>query len=155
MNPKKPSGAQLYQILWRTERALAERGSQVLADMALGGWTEYAVLEILHDQGSLPINTIGRQVLLTSGSITAAIDRLERREWVRRQPGKHDRRVVEAHLTPAGRKIFREARAGHEQALETAAASLSTAERLQLLNLLHKLNARVDSLREEATAEAV
>lgn len=36
------------------------------------------VLEALLHKGPLPVNALGEKVLLTSGSITTAVDRLER-----------------------------------------------------------------------------
>jgi MarR family 2-MHQ and catechol resistance regulon transcriptional repressor len=51
--------------------------------LGLGG-SDFAVLEVLLHKGPEPVNIIGKKVLLTSGSITAAVDRLESRKLVRR-----------------------------------------------------------------------
>jgi len=42
-------------------------------------------LEALLHKGPLPVNEIGKKVLLTSGSITVAVDRLETKGLVERQ----------------------------------------------------------------------
>lgn len=39
--------------------------------------SEFTIIEVLLHRGSLPINAIGEKVLLTSGSMTAAINHLE------------------------------------------------------------------------------
>ena len=54
--------------------------------------SDFAVLEALLHKGPLPVNEIGKKILLTSGSITAAIDRLEDKEFVERRAHGTDRR---------------------------------------------------------------
>ena len=48
------------------------------------GKSDFAIMEVLLHKGPLPIKTIGEKVLLTSGSMTAAVNRLEKKEFVRR-----------------------------------------------------------------------
>jgi len=51
-----------------------------------GNWrSDFAVLEALLHKGPLPVNEIGKKVLLTSGSMTVAVDRLEQRRLVERR----------------------------------------------------------------------
>ena len=86
----------------------------------------------------MPVNTIGPKVWLTPGSISVAVDRLEKTALVKRK-NTDDRRVRLVELTAKGRaliiKIFRE----HAAAMEEAAGALSKEERLLLLRLLKKL----------------
>jgi len=55
--------------------------------------SDFAVLEALLHKGPLPVNEIGKKILLTSGSITVAIDRLEKRGLVERRAHGTDRRA--------------------------------------------------------------
>ena len=48
------------------------------------------------------VNEIGKKIGLTSGSMTIAVDRLEKRELVERRSDKEDRRARVVHLTPTG-----------------------------------------------------
>jgi len=48
------------------------------------------------------VNTIGAKIRLTSGSITAAVDRLERKGMVERRNDPADRRARIVHLTVPG-----------------------------------------------------
>ena len=73
------------------------------------GLSVFAVLEILLHKGPLPVNVIGKKVLLTSGSITPAIDRLESRKLVRRASDPKDRRSRIVALTRAGRHLSEKA----------------------------------------------
>ena len=58
------------------------------------GFTEFAVLEVLYHKGAQPIGEIGSRILLTSGSMTYVIDKLEQRGLLRRAPSATDRRRV-------------------------------------------------------------
>src|SRR5207237_8220065 len=68
--------------------------------------SDFAVLEALLHKGPLPVNEIGKKVLLTSGSITVAVDRLETKGFVERRAHGTDRRARIVHLTKAGRKMI-------------------------------------------------
>jgi MarR family 2-MHQ and catechol resistance regulon transcriptional repressor len=101
--------------------------------------SDFAVLEILLHKGPLPVNTIGSTLLLTSGSISTAIDRLQKRKLVRRLPDESDRRVTHVHLTPSGRRLIEKAYAGHSSNLERSLSSLSQPEKNRLALLLKKV----------------
>lgn len=146
MNVEKATGPLLYQEVWRAYRALADHNQLRLRELELGGLTEFAVLECLFKDGPQPVNTIGRRVMLTSGSITAAVDRLEKHGWVRRAASSPDRRVVEVHLTPSGRKTAREASKRHGSAIDEICEELTATERNQLLQMLRRLSGRVEAL---------
>jgi len=56
------------------------------------------VLNLL-EHGPLTPREIGERVGLTSGSVTALIDRLERAGFVERRPSERDRRSIEVGIT--------------------------------------------------------
>ncbi len=132
------SGVHLWLILMKAYRTLAQLDAGSIAASGLG-LSDFAVLEILLHKGPLPVNTIGRQVMLTSGSITTAVDRLEEKRLVRRQACPNDRRVTYVTLTPTGRKLIRRVFKVHADRLETVFEPLSAAERSTLALLLKKL----------------
>jgi MarR family 2-MHQ and catechol resistance regulon transcriptional repressor len=102
--------------------------------------SDFAVLEALLHKGPLPVNEIGRKVLLTSGSITVAIDRLETKGLVERRAHGTDRRARIVHLTREGRKLITRIYADHAADMEKlAAASLSKSERKTLIGLLKQI----------------
>src|SRR3977135_3861134 len=99
--------------------------------------SDFAVLEALLHKGALPINEIGKKVLLTSGSITVAVDRLETKGLVERRAHRTDRRARVVHLTKEGRKLIARAYADHAADLEQLMSkSLTTRERVTLISLL-------------------
>jgi MarR family transcriptional regulator, 2-MHQ and catechol-resistance regulon repressor len=125
------SGVHLWLILMKCYHALREVDARSISDTGLG-LTDFAVLEMLLHKGPLPVNTIGRKIMLTSGSITTAIDRLEKKRFVRRQACPNDRRVTFVQLTPAGRKLIEKIFKVHAAHLEKAFEPLSEQERAAL-----------------------
>ena len=145
--PTNTSGIHLWLILMKAYRALAQVDARSIASSGLG-LSDFAVLEILLHKGPLPVNTIGRNVMLTSGSITTAIDRLEKKRFVRRQACPKDRRVTFVTLTATGRTLIRRVFSAHASRLETVFEPLSTTERSALATLLKKLGKHSESLLE-------
>jgi MarR family 2-MHQ and catechol resistance regulon transcriptional repressor len=132
------SGIHLWLILLKTHAALRAHAEAQVHSMHLG-FSEFAVLEVLLHKGPLPINAIGARVRLTSGSITAAVDRLEAQELVERCSHATDRRARVVHLTAAGRQLAETAFEGHRAAMERATAILTPEERAQAASLLKKV----------------
>jgi MarR family 2-MHQ and catechol resistance regulon transcriptional repressor len=145
--PTNTSGIHLWLILMKAYRALAQVDARSIASSGLG-ISDFAVLEILLHKGPLPVNAIGRNVMLTSGSITTAIDRLERKRLVRRQACPNDRRVTFVTLTTTGRTLIRHVFSAHASKLETVFEPLSAGERSALATLLKKLGKHSESLLE-------
>ena len=133
------SGVHVWLVLTKAFHALAALAEESLHLSRAGlGDSDFRVLEVLLHKGPLPVNTIGPKVWLTPGSISVAVDRLEKTALVKRK-NTEDRRVRLVELTPKGRalitKIFRD----HAAAMEQAAGVLSKEERRMLLRLLKKL----------------
>jgi MarR family transcriptional regulator, 2-MHQ and catechol-resistance regulon repressor len=143
--PTDTSGAHLWLILMKAYRVLAQLDAESIAAAGLG-LSDFAVLEILLHKGPLPVNTIGRQVMLTSGSISTAIDRLEKKGLVVRQACPDDRRVTYVTLTTIGRSLIRRVFKVHATRLEALFEPLSTAERSTLAMLLKQLGKHGESL---------
>jgi MarR family 2-MHQ and catechol resistance regulon transcriptional repressor len=133
------SGVHVWLVLGKAFRALATRAE---ASLNLGGTSlgdsDFRVLEVLLHKGPLPVNTIGPKVWLTPGSISVAVDRLEKKALVKRR-NTDDRRVRLVELTAKGRALITKTFREHAAAMEEAASVLSTEERLMLLRLLKKL----------------
>src|SRR5258708_4576710 len=138
------SGVHVRLVLWKAERAMEAVDRRSIEKLGLG-LSDFAVLEMLLHKGPQPVNTIGTKVLLTSGSITAAVDRLEARGLVRRGNDPKDRRARIVHLTRAGRKLIACAFGEHSRRMEEAVGVLSVAERATLVRLLKKLGKSLDA----------
>ena len=136
---KGGSGVHVFLVLWKAARAVEAYAEHSIAELEMCG-SDFAVLEALLHKGPLPINEIGKKVLLTSGSITVAVDRLESRALVERRASGTDRRTKIVHLTKEGRKLIARVYADHAADMEQlVSASLSKAERETLIRLLKKV----------------
>jgi MarR family 2-MHQ and catechol resistance regulon transcriptional repressor len=133
------SGVHVWLVLGKAFRALAAHAEESLnlSRAGLGG-SDFRVLEVLLHKGPLPVNTIGPKVWLTPGSISVAVDRLEKKALVKRK-NTGDRRVRLVELTAKGRAVITKTFREHAAAMEEASGVLSKEERLMLLRLLKKL----------------
>src|SRR5258708_4749328 len=129
------SGVHVFLVLWKAAHAVQAYAEKSILKVEMCG-SDFAVLEALLHKGSLPVNEIGKKVLLTSGSITVVIDRLETRGLVERRAHGTDRRARIVHLTQEGRKLITRAYAEHAADMERlASASLTQQERKTLIHL--------------------
>jgi MarR family 2-MHQ and catechol resistance regulon transcriptional repressor len=140
---KAASGAHLWLVLWKATRALEAVARHDVERLGIC-LSDFAVLEALLHKGPLPVNALGAKVLLTSGSMTAAVDRLERRRLVKRRADAEDRRARVVHLTARGERLIRAMFASHAQSMEVTVAVLSGRERATLVALLRKLGLSVE-----------
>jgi MarR family 2-MHQ and catechol resistance regulon transcriptional repressor len=133
-----PDGIHLWLVLWKAYAAVRSYAVRNIASLGLG-LSDFAILELLLNRGPAPVNDIGARVLLTSGSITVAIDRLASRNLVERRAAAQDRRTRVVHLTKAGRELIEQAFVAHARAMNELGSELTREERAQATALLKKL----------------
>jgi DNA-binding MarR family transcriptional regulator len=80
-----------------------DRYRESVASQLAVGTTEVGALGYLYHEGPLTPREIGLRLNLTSGSLTALLDRLENSGFVARSQHPDDRRSLLATVTPAGR----------------------------------------------------
>lgn len=132
------SGIHIWLLLWKASRAVEAHAHRSIARFDMG-ISDFGVLEALLHKGPLTVKQLGQKVLLTSGSMTTAVDRLEKRGLVVRSNDARDRRARVISLTTAGKELISEAFSSHRMALESAVAGFSQQERLAILPLLRHL----------------
>lgn len=64
------------------------------------------VLFTLGNTQGLTCKQIGEKTLITKGTLTGVLDRLEAKRLIRREPLSEDRRSTRVQLTPAGERLF-------------------------------------------------
>jgi MarR family 2-MHQ and catechol resistance regulon transcriptional repressor len=128
----------LWIVLMRCYHALSKIAERSIQETGLG-LTDFAALEALLHKGPQTITEIQSRVLLASGSMTAAVDRLEEKGFIRRTSAPGDRRVKVLKLTPTGKRVVEAAYGRHAAELESAVAVLSPAEKYELRASLKKL----------------
>ena len=111
------------------------------------GYTELDVLATLRRSGvpyRLSPTQLRKTVLLTSGAMTACLNRLEQRGLIRRSPDEGDRRSLTASLTDKGFELIEAAIVPHFGEAECVIAGLAPAERADLAQLLRKLRLQLE-----------
>ena len=140
------SGSHLFLLFWKASHAAMRYDHQSIAAQGFATLSDYAVLEVLLHKGSLPVNAIGEKVLLTSGSMTTAVQRLEKKGLVVRERSEGDARVVLVHLTNEGMSLIQEAFTAHAEDLDELFIEFSEDERIQFAGLMRKLGRRSQEL---------
>ncbi|TWE11806.1 MarR family winged helix-turn-helix transcriptional regulator [Rudaeicoccus suwonensis] len=142
---------QVLSRISRLARLLDQARGAAFADHDLDGW-EFDVLSALRRVGSpyeLSPGALIQQTLVTSGTMTNRVDRLEKRGFVRRRPAPNDRRGVLVQLTDSGRAVVDDAMVellDHEREL---LSNLSGRDRDRVASALRTLLSAVENRSEE------
>jgi MarR family 2-MHQ and catechol resistance regulon transcriptional repressor len=131
-------GVHLWLLLWKATRAQEAHARRSVEALGLC-LSDFGVLEALLHKGPLPVNVLGKKILISSGSVTTAVDRLERGGLVERANAAADRRARIVHLTQKGSVLIRRLFAEHARDMERAFSPLDAGERDALASILHKL----------------
>jgi MarR family 2-MHQ and catechol resistance regulon transcriptional repressor len=128
----------LFTVLARTHNTLMELDRRDIRRFGLNQ-TEFAVLELLYHKGAHPLQQIGEKILITSGSITYVINKLEKKELLKRNPYEEDRRVIYATLTERGQTLMEEIFPQHAETLTKAFQGLTPGEKQVAIELIKKV----------------
>lgn len=128
----------LWWVITRSHHAVRLLAEQSILDTGLC-LTDFAALEALLHKGPLTISQIQDKVLLASGSMTAAVDRLEKRALVVRRSTSSDRRARMVELTRKGKRVAKEHFEKHARDLEQLTSVLSDKEKQQVYSSLKKV----------------
>lgn len=128
----------LWLVIAKSYRALSLLAEQSIANTGLC-LTDFVALEALLHKGPLTISEIQDKVRLASGSMTAAVDRLEKLGLVVRKSTPSDRRARVVELTVHGRRLATSCFERHAKDLEALMAVLSEREMEQLHGSLKRL----------------
>jgi MarR family 2-MHQ and catechol resistance regulon transcriptional repressor len=128
----------LWWVIARSHHALRLLAERSIANTGLC-LTDFAALEALLHKGPLTISEIQGKVMLASGSMTAAIDRLENMRLVVRKSTAKDRRARVVQLTPEGKRVATASFEKHAKDLEQVASILTEKDKTKLYDSLKKL----------------
>ena len=103
---------------------------------------QFDIIVTLGNTPGMPFSQIAKKTLITKGTLTGIIDRLEAKGLVRREVPAGDRRSFRAVLTAAGEALFSEVFPAHVAYLRRAFAGANPGELEQLTRLLRQLQSR-------------
>lgn len=138
MSEQRNDSLDLYIALSRASEWVNAHGDRDIRNYGLNR-TEFGVLELLYHKGAQPIQQIGGKVLMSSGNITYVVDKLEKKEFVKRKTSTEDRRLVFAEITKKGKQFIEEVFPKHAEVIDNAVAGLTAEEKKIASQLLKKL----------------
>lgn len=136
-----PTGKAITGRIVRLANLMQRRFAEVFDELGLSDG-DYGLLVPLRRAGEpyeLTPTTLARTRMITSGGLTPALDRLEKRGWVERRPNPADRRGSLVRLTPAGVDLIDRAMALHATTEQELVRSLSKTQRDELAGVLREL----------------
>jgi len=98
----------------------------------------------LHENGPLPPSQIAKHVMVNSSTVTGVIDRLEKKDLVRRLRISQDRRVITVELTKSGKMLAENAPSPIQQKIIDGLNQLSPSEIKQIALTLKRLTDMLD-----------
>ncbi|AJY77341.1 MarR family winged helix-turn-helix transcriptional regulator [Paenibacillus beijingensis] len=141
--PDQSISLKLFVVLSKAYKTVMDRA---VKDMKRHGFSssEFTILEVLYHKGRIPLQQIGEKILVTSGSITYNIDKLENRGLMKRVPCAEDRRVTFAEITKAGTELLDGIFPKHMAYVDSIMSGLSAEEKKQAIDLLKKLGKKAE-----------
>ena len=127
-----------YVKLMRATESVTARTHQQLSTFGLT-FSQFGVLEALYHIGPMSQSEIGQKILRSSGNVTLVIDNLEKRNLVRRERNRADRRFFIIHLTDEGKKLISRIFPSHAAEIKRELDVLTPAEQHTLGKLCKKL----------------
>jgi len=106
---------------------------------------QFDVIATLGNQPPMTCKILGEKTLITKGTLTGILDRLEAKGFIARLSNEDDGRSQKVTLTPEGEKLFQRVFPQHGAHLEKVFNQLSQQEITELTNALKKLRAAMET----------
>lgn len=144
------TSAELFATLVRLGTAATFEIERAMLTTFDASWTVSNALAVIEGAGR-PItpSQISERMLISSATMTATLDALEYRGWVRRVPNPEDRRSVLIEITTDGRAVVDRMLPGIRRIEQSAFADLTPRERTTMLALATKLLGALASMAED------
>lgn len=145
--PNHPPYSQAPEAFLRTARALIEAFAAVKAiddrHVESLGLTpaQFDVLATLGDTPGMTCKELGEGTLITKGTLTGVLDRLESKGLIHRCRGAADSRQVHVSLTPEGEEVFKATFQPHIDFMAQYWDRMPQDRQAQLTDLLRELQA--------------
>jgi MarR family 2-MHQ and catechol resistance regulon transcriptional repressor len=97
---------------------------------------QFDVIATLGDTQGMPCRELSEKTLVTKGTLTGVLDRLEARGEIERVPSKDDRRSTIVRLTPKGERLFRRVFPAHIYYMKPYFKQALTARDMNQLRML-------------------
>lgn len=126
---------QLFNDVLQIEENSLKEG--VISDLSI---TEIHTIEAIGMYAEKSMSEVAQILKITVGTLTTAINKLIKKEYVERKRIEEDRRVVLVKLTKKGKLAYRIHEKFHHDMVNTAIDGLSEEEEKILISSLDKIN---------------
>jgi MarR family transcriptional regulator, 2-MHQ and catechol-resistance regulon repressor len=137
-----------WNLMLKALRAVRHIALPPILKQGLGD-SDFRVLDVLVDNGPMPVNAIGPKVDLNPGSVSVAVDRLYKKGLVSRVESESDRRVRTVSLTEKGRRVFVPVFRQHAALVKRAFQDVSPDEQRQMEEVLERISRRAEELGDQ------
>ncbi len=160
---KRRRALDAYSTLQRAASMAAAQVEQAVHPFGLSA-SQFGVLETLQSRGPVHQQELAEALGRSKAQMTAIIDALEARGWVRRERHATDRRFISVYLTDDGREVLVSTAPARSDAIVAIMAELSGEQRARLARLCRRLlrvldpdqaNEPDDEAHEDALADAL
>jgi len=103
--------------------------------------TEIHTIEVIGLHKPRSTSEVANSLEITFGTLTAAINNLVKKEYVKRKRIEEDRRIVQIHLTKKGKLAYKVHNKFHIDMVKATVEGLQEKEEKVLVESLEKLNA--------------
>jgi MarR family transcriptional regulator, 2-MHQ and catechol-resistance regulon repressor len=128
----------LQTVLFKAFKEIEGRTRNDIRNYGLNS-SEFGTLEYVYHKGKQPIQRVGERMLMANSSMTYVIDKLEKRNLVKRIESEGDRRITYVDLTEEGRTFFESIFKVHVQTLKDMYRVLEAEEQRDLIDLLKRI----------------
>ena len=139
-----PIEDEIVSALRRIVRAIDLQSRRMVEECGLTG-PQLVVLRESARLSGASISALARAVSLSQPTVSGIVERLEKRELVRRERSEQDRRSVFVSVTPQGARVLRDAPSLLQDRFRGELARLDEWERTQMLSILQRLAGMMDA----------
>ena len=136
--------------LRRIIRAIDIRSRVLVTRYGLTG-PQLIVLRQLCSEDAVSVGELARAIHLSQATVTGILDRLVKRELVRRQRSEEDRRCVQVWLTESGRRLLVDAPPLLKEEFTEQFDNLEDWEQTQILSAIQRVVAMMEANHIDAT----
>lgn len=128
----------IVRELVRAYQAFADYSADHVRQLGLTP-PQFDVICTLGNTPGMTMNRLAEKTLVTKGTLTGIVDRLEHKGLVHREVPETDRRSFVVALTPEGEQLFEQIFPDHIRYLNQRLGQLSAQDRAEILQALKKL----------------
>lgn len=129
------TNVRLMVTLQKLYITLAKSTGQNLKELGLTG-TEFLVLAHLNRNGKEKVQKLAETAMITSGTITYTIKKLERANMIAREQDLEDKRIFWVELTSKGQELYENIFNEHMDYMECLLGEFSESEKNEFIEMI-------------------